>query len=71
MIEIVKKYRTRDGRNVRIYATDSGNSNYPVHGAILCGSQWEIKVWSTNGELYIGEKSGIDIVEVLEPKESK
>ena len=45
MIDITKKYRTRDGREVRIYATD-GADPYPVHGAIKnsdgewCGSAW-------------------------------
>ena len=33
MIDINKKYRTRNGREVRIYATD-GWSASPVHGAI-------------------------------------
>lgn len=47
MIDITKKYRTRDGREVRIYATD-GADPYPVHGAIKnsdgewCGSAWRV-----------------------------
>ena len=33
MIDMKKKYRTKDGREVRIYATD-GVGHYPVHGAV-------------------------------------
>jgi hypothetical protein len=33
MIDINKKYRTRDGREVRIYATD-GDGDPLTHGAI-------------------------------------
>lgn len=29
-----KEYKTRDGRKVRIYATDAGGE-YPIHGAVL------------------------------------
>ena len=32
MIDKDKTYRTRDGREVRIYATD-GHGTYPIHGA--------------------------------------
>ena len=32
MIDKNKQYRTRDGREVRIYATD-GYGHYPVHDA--------------------------------------
>lgn len=34
MIDKNKKYRTRDGKEVRIYCTD-GRGLYPIHGAIL------------------------------------
>jgi hypothetical protein len=32
MISMDKQYRTRDGREVRIYAVDGGGK-YPIHGA--------------------------------------
>ena len=34
MIDINKKYRTRDGRDVIVYAVHS-DIRYPVHGAII------------------------------------
>ena len=42
------KVQTRDGREVRIYATDAGGS-YPVHGAVRCGHKWEFKSWLLTG----------------------
>lgn len=48
MIDINKKYRTRDGREVRIYATD-GWSASPVHGAIKVEGEWRFSCWSARG----------------------
>ena len=48
MIDINKKYRTRDGREVRIYATD-GWSASPVHGAIKVEGEWRFSCWSAGG----------------------
>jgi len=47
-IEMGKQYRTRNGREVRIYATD-GNEIYPVHGAINMGGVWKIETWTLEG----------------------
>jgi len=49
VIDINKKYKTRNGQKVRIYATD-GAEDYPIHGAIKqaldgkigCGLKMEI-----------------------------
>ena len=50
MIDINKKYRTRDGREVRIYATD-GADDFPVHGAIkdLNEAVWRSYCWKSDG----------------------
>jgi hypothetical protein len=48
MIDTTKKYRTRDGREVRIYATD-GWSASPVHGAIKVEGEWRFSCWSVRG----------------------
>ena len=48
MIDINKKYRTRNGREVRIYATD-GWSASPVHGAIKVEGEWRFSCWSARG----------------------
>ena len=49
MIDPAKKYRTRDGREVRIYAVDGGGG-MPVHGAILENGEWLTERWSAGGE---------------------
>jgi len=48
MIDKNKQYRTRNGREVRIYATDGGGL-YPVHGAILEGGVWLHETWRRDG----------------------
>ena len=49
MISKDKTYRTRDGREVRIYATD-GRGDYPVHGAIQTVTGWESHIWFKDGK---------------------
>lgn len=48
MIDKDKQYKTRDGREVRIYATD-GAGVFPVHGAIKHGEGWSSFTWASNG----------------------
>jgi hypothetical protein len=48
MIDTNKQYRTRNGREVRIYATD-GWSASPVHGAIKVEGEWRFSCWSARG----------------------
>jgi hypothetical protein len=48
MINKDKQYKTRDGREVRIYATD-GTGVFPVHGAIKHGDGWSSFTWANNG----------------------
>ena len=65
MIDITKLYRTRDGREVRIYATD-GRGDYPVHGAIQTITGWEAHIWFKSGKSIFEddtERSG-DLIEV-------
>ena len=47
-IDINKQYRTRNGREVRIYATDGGGT-CSVHGAILKNGEWESNRWNKYG----------------------
>lgn len=47
-IEMGKTYKTRDGREVRIYAVDGGGL-YPVHGAVLHDGEWNPESWSVDG----------------------
>lgn len=68
MIDPTKKYRTRNGREVRIYATDAGG-RFPVHGAVRDKDGWFPDEWTSKG-FYSGERDGfstphdIDLIEV-------
>jgi len=65
MIDINKKYRTRDGREVRIYATDKGCGVASVHGAIKCQSNvWHVYSWSEDGISIFGQITDKDLIEV-------
>lgn len=66
-VSLDRKYRTEDGRDVRIYAVDAGG-NYPVYGLIL-GSDGtaSIETWTVFGVYRHGCKSRCDLVEVVEP----
>ena len=65
MIDINKKYQTRDGREVRIYATDGGGKN-PVHGSIKQEDGWILQVWPKSGRYFEDDDEGyrIDLIEV-------
>ena len=64
MIDINKKYTTRDGREVRIYATDAG-STCSVHGAIKCEDHWELGSWYADGRWTYSGSSNCDLILVL------
>jgi hypothetical protein len=64
MISKDKQYRTRDGREVRIYATD-GVGDQSVHGAVFDGSTWLIYAWYDDGQYARSDKCGRhDLIEV-------
>lgn len=63
MIDKSKQYRTRDGREVRIYATD-GYPSLTVHGAIKLEDRWEIVAWRSDGRLGGYAESDSDLIEV-------
>ena len=62
MIDINKKYRTRDGRDVRIYAVD-GDEPRPVHGAVKSQTGWIVSHWPKDGIQSSYEGSN-DLIEV-------
>jgi hypothetical protein len=67
MIDINKQYRTRDGREVRIYATDGGLENCMVHGAMKNKmGYWQIASWYTkHGGFYDNpDQHPHDLIEV-------
>ena len=65
MISKDKTYRTRDGRDVRIYATD-GDGRYPVHGARRERGYWQLYSWTEDGKADLADEhdSDCDLVEV-------
>ena len=68
MIDINKNYRTRDGREVRIYATDGAGGhqlNLLVHGAVKGPEGWSIMKWTSYGSVYDQSQSPADLVEVV------
>ena len=44
MISLDKNYRTKDGKEVRIYAIDGGG-DFPVHGAVYVNCSWISETW--------------------------
>ena len=63
MISKDKQYRTRDGREVRIYATDGGD-DFPVHGAIKSDDKWASDCWTIDGLFVYDSRSICDLIEV-------
>ena len=60
-IEVGKTYKTRNGRQVRIYAID-GSSGRSVHGAILNEGKWSCQTWDVQGQFLAVGTSHLDIV---------
>jgi hypothetical protein len=61
-IDVNKKYRTRDGREVLIYAVD-GAHRYPVHGAICYNGGWIGTNWTIEGVFLAHVEPSLDLVE--------
>ncbi len=63
MIDPDKTYRTRDGREVRIYAVD-GSDDFPVHGAFRNKYGWKLESWPASGRWGGDCDDGCDLIEV-------
>ena len=64
-IEMGKQYRTRDGREVRIYAVDGGEGHTDIHGAIKrCNDEWCAQTWWENGKASLHRDYPEDLIEV-------
>ena len=53
-LEVGKTYLTRDGSRVRILATDIGNKDYPIAGAVRLDDEEpeELLSWTKEGKYY-------------------
>ena len=67
MISKDKQYRTRDGREVRIYATD-GCIGAPVQGAIKIGGEWHLGHWTKEGVYGLYGSPQVDSYSLIEVK---
>ena len=63
MISKDKQYRTRDGREVRIYATD-GIPPASVHGAVKTMDGWLNIRWTNKGSISFHTEDNADLIEV-------
>ena len=63
MISKDRQYRTRDGREVRIYATD-GVGRFCIHGAYVSGGSWVAASWRGDGRFWWNEEHENDLIEV-------
>ena len=71
MIDINKKYTTRDGREVTIYAT-GGLGNYNVHGAVKeINGEWKVNSWTNTGANDISYECKDDLIKVWEPQDKE
>jgi hypothetical protein len=62
-VEMGKQYRTRGGREVRLYGVDGGG-HYPVHGALKCGDGWQVRSWTASGYYGGDDTHADDLIEV-------
>lgn len=67
MISKDKQYKTRNGNEVRIYATD-GVSPYYIHGAIKSKIGWSPCSWTTTGQHVSDKETDDDLIEVKPEK---
>lgn len=63
LVRLDGKYRTRSGKEVRIYATDCGGE-YPIHGAFHDGSQWKTNCWRNHGQSWHLAGNDHDLIEI-------
>lgn len=62
-----KQYITRDGKEIRIYATDCGRTGLGIHGAVKTPKGWYVTWWDPDGtNMDYGEHK--DLIELPEKK---
>lgn len=66
-VEMGKEYRTREGREVRLYALDGGGT-YPVQGAVRDGTGWIQQSWAESGVWMTSEADHDNNLEEVKPR---
>lgn len=67
-VELNKKYRTRNGKDVRILCTDMDQTRQPVVGVVK--GHATVHYWTIDGFSSLGrERHALDLIEVREPLE--
>lgn len=65
-IEIGKKYRTRDGKPVRVLCTDLNSDNYPVVACIEENDNFKhVRFFTADGKFNAGTTHYYDLIEVI------
>jgi hypothetical protein len=67
MIDKRKRYTTRDGREVRIYATD-GAGQHSVHGALKSSQGWIYATWDSQGHVVNPSRETLDDLIQVKPR---
>ena len=69
VLDLNKPVQTRDGRKVRILATDRKGAHYPVLGLLTQADDEEtVESWTLAGEFYSGDTDEADLVNVPEKR---
>jgi hypothetical protein len=64
MIDMAKKYQTRDGREVRVLCVDSPDRLYKVVAIVRDGNDWEPTDFTADGHEFRGAIGETDLIEV-------
>lgn len=66
MIDINKKYKTKNGSDVVIYAVYPKQLTKQVHGALVyADGEMSVNAWNISGQFLADETSMLDLVEVI------
>ena len=66
-LDLTRPLQTRDGHEVRIYATD-GQGLYLIHGAVNMNGQWFVFSWGKEGRYFTDKEMPCDLVNAPAPK---
>ncbi len=70
-ITLDKKYTTRNGREVRVYAIYE-QRDFPIHGAIYVGNgEWYQESWNSDGKRVEHEDDAFDLIELWVPQDKE